>query len=110
MKVSDERLEELIDKVSVSSLPLYGLSALAAFRELQQLREERRWRKVSDEVPEKSCWCMYYQDGRISTGRCVVDDYGVTWLYGNGLLIPALANLFYRPLPTDLSEEADKCR
>ena len=46
MKISDERLQELIDKVGVSSLPLYGRDALAAFRELQQYREERRWRKL----------------------------------------------------------------
>ena len=50
MKISDERLQELIDKVGVSSLPLYGRDALAAFRELQQYRDALRFRSFDESL------------------------------------------------------------
>lgn len=114
MKISDEKLEELIDKVSVSSLPLYGLDALAAFRELQQYREERRWRTI-DELSETTA-PQFFQLS-VSDAKTVNpmpfwlrDGVLCTWAEdqdGIGDVSVKMVQEWYthwRPLPMDLPE------
>ena len=38
--------------------------------EIAELKEERRWRKFSEEKPEKDQWCLVYHEGEID-----VDHY-----------------------------------
>lgn len=102
MKISDEELEEIKEESGLGFLA--GDRQVAIVEELQQLREEKRWRKVSSEVPEKSCNCLFYQKGNRFTGGCKVDEdkSGVTWVYRDGNMIGTLAKLYWRPLPMDL--------
>lgn len=125
MKISDDELAQLqklfadADKVYLESNKCHWQTSkrvspevvAAALVELQQYREERRWRKVSEELPEILPNVVQVEVWKSGMIRPVMMDVPV--------LLAAVkigkfgANdvfeYYWRPLPMDLPEEV-KCR
>ena len=44
-----------------------------ADKAIEELKEERRWRKFSEEKPEKDQWCLVYHEGEIDADHYTDD-------------------------------------
>ena len=56
-----------------------------ADKAIEELKEERRWRKFSEEKPEKDQWCLVYHEGEIDADHYTDDcnNHCRFVMYGN---------------------------
>ena len=117
MKISDEQLQAFIELLECaepkSDEAMQNIIPLAIGKELQQLREERRWRKLGvDELKTSNPYQVFY-GGHIDyeVWEWIGDD---VWIYGDvdnakrrhvaSLTAKHYEDFAFRPLPMDLPE------
>lgn len=71
-------------------------------KEIAELKEERRWRSVSEELPSHDTWCIVYHEGEID-----VDHYTDDCNSHDRFVMYGFYVTHWMPLPK-APEEADK--
>ena len=63
---------------------------------IEELKEERRWRKFPDEKPEEDTWCIVFHDGEIDS------DHYMRFAYNNKCDFALYGNevTHWMPLPS----------